>query len=387
MTEVRPLTRLAHGGIFIFGIVMALVGAIVPALSERVPMTLGDIGTLFLVMNFGMLVASLVIGLVTDRGGLKLPLAVGAALVGAGLLIIAAADRYVSMLWAVACLGLGGGALNAGTNTLVADLHDDVNRKAAALNLLGVFFGFGALLMPFSVGALTARFGVPPLLITGAVLCLVVALAAAALRFPAPKQHQGWPLANMPRFLRMPVIRALALLLFFESGNEFLLGGYISTFLTRDLNVTLAHASYWLAGFWGAIMLARVGLSRALLRVSAETIVLSGALLSVVGSLLIAAAPTAAVGGFGILLTGFALAGVFPSVLGFTGARFSEHSGTVFGILFTIALGGGMTIPWAAGLVAEATGLRWVFVFAAANFIAVAGLIVGVRRTVNHQYA
>lgn len=378
--SVRALTGLAHGGIFIFGIVMALVGAIVPALTQRVPMTLGQIGTLFLVMNFGMLVASLVISLVVDRGGLKIPLAAGAALVAGGLVIIAAAGSYAPLVGAVACLGLGGGALNAGTNTLVADLHDDVNEKGAALNLLGVFFGFGALVMPFGVGALTARFGVPPLLVSGAVLCLGVAFFAVPLYFPPPKQHQGWPLLNMPRFLQMPMVRVLALLLFFESGNEFLLGGYISTFLTRELNAPLAQASYWLAGFWGAIMAGRFVLSRALLRVSADRIVLAGALMSVAGSFIIGTASTPPVAGFGVLLTGLALAGIFPSVLGFAGARFSGHSGTVFGILFTIALCGGMTIPWAAGLLAEARGLPWVFVFAGLNFAAVAVLSVAARR-------
>ncbi|MGE5813413.1 MAG: MFS transporter [Acidobacteriota bacterium] len=373
----RTLTSLAHGGIFIFGVVMALVGAIVPALHGRVSITLGEIGTLFLVMNFGMLMASLVAGLVVDRVGLKAPLALGAALVGCGLLIIASAQTFVSMLVAVICVGFGGGALNAVTNTLVADLHEDEKGKAAALNMLGVFFGFGALLMPFSVGMLTARFGISPLLVAGAVLCLAVASVATGLAFPAPKQLQGWPLAKMPRFLRMPTVRALAFLLFFESGNEFMLGGYISTFLTRELHLTLPRASYTLAAFWGAIMIARFVLSRTLQRGDARTIVLAGAVGSAVGALIISFAPSGTLATLGIVLTGLALAGVFPSVLGFAGARFSEHSGTVFGILFTIALCGGMTIPWAAGWLAEAFGLRWVFVFAAVNFAAVGGLMLG----------
>jgi fucose permease len=374
------LTRLSHGGIFIFGIVMALVGAIVPALSGRVPMTLADIGTLFLVMNFGMLLASLIVGLVVDRAGLKVPLAAGAALVGSGLLIIASATAYPSMLAAVSCVGFGGGALNAVTNTLVADLHEDEYRKAAALNLLGVFFGFGALLMPFGVGAMTSKFGIWPLLTTGAILCLAVAIAAAAMAFPEPKQRQGWPLATMPRFIRMPVVRAVALLLFFESGNEFLLGGYISTFLTRELHVPLAQASYWLAGFWGAIMLARLWLSRSLVRMDPELTVAGGALVAGLASAVVAASPSALVAGLGIVATGLALAGIFPSVLGFTGARFSEHSGTVFGILFTVALCGGMLIPWIAGLLAEAAGLRAVFVLSATNALVVSGLMLAARR-------
>lgn len=262
----------------------------------------------------------------------------------------------------------------------MADLHEDPKGKAAALNLLGVFFGFGALVLPFSLGALTATFGVPRLLSAAAALCLAVALAAAALSFPPPKQRHGWPLADLSRFVRMPILAVLALLLFFQSGNEFLLGGYIATFLATELAVPQAQASYWLAAYWASIMVARLALSRMLLHVSASAVVLGGGLLSAVGALIVASAGGVAMAACGTLLTGLALAGIFPSVLGLTGARFREHSGTVFGILFTIALCGGMTIPWVAGHLAEAAGLRWVFVLASANFGVIAVLSLVARR-------
>ena len=44
----------------------------------------------------------------------------------------------------------------------------------------------------------------------------------------------------------------LAALLFFQSGNEFVLGGYLATFLTRELTASPATASYCLAGYWAS---------------------------------------------------------------------------------------------------------------------------------------
>jgi fucose permease len=82
----------------------------------------------------------------------------------------------------------------------------------------------------------------------------------------------------------------------------------------------------------------------------------------------------------GIIVTGLALAGIFPTVLGIAGARYPGHSGTVFGILFTVALTGGMTLPWLAGHLAAWAGLRVVFVLVAANFVAVALLNAVARR-------
>ena len=362
-TRSGMLDVVAYAAIFVFGIVMALVGAVMPVLIERLALDLGDVGTVFLVSNGAMLAAMTLVGPAMDRFGMKPPLAIGGALVAAALVAISRASGMGSLLAAVALRGFGGSGLNAGANTLVADLHDDPDRKASALNLLGVFFGFGALL---------SRVGLDGLLVAGAVLSAVTAAIAVAPRCPAPKQAHGVPFAAMRRFIGMPLVLALAFLLFFQSGNEFLLGGYFSTFLARDMSLSVSAASYLLAAYWGAIMLARIVLSRALLQVGGSRTVLVSALVAAAGALVVAAAPSVGVAIAGILVTGVALAGIFPTALGMAGAAYRDHSGTVFGILFTVALSGGMTVPWMAGHLAEAAGLRAVFVLAAANFMAIA---------------
>jgi fucose permease len=329
-SEIAPARHLsmldgvAFSGIFVFGIVMALLGAVMPVVSERLALGLDDVGTLFLVTNGGMLVASLLAGPAADRVGMKAPLAVGAMLVAVALVGISRAAGLSSLFPAVACLGAGGGALNATTNTLVADLHDDPAAKGSALNLLGVFFGFGALILPFSLGALLSTVGLAGLLLAAASLCVVTAAVALALRFPPPKQAHGLPAARMRAFVRMPIVWAFAFLLFFESGNEFVLGGYFATFLTRELTVPVSRASYLLAGYWGAMMVSRFMLSRALLHVGAHWAVLGGALLAATGAILVAVAHTMPLAMAGILLTGFALAGIFPTVLGVAGAAFRD---------------------------------------------------------------
>ncbi len=375
------LDAVAAAAMLVFGAIVALLGAVMPILSDRLALGLGDVGTLFLAMNGAMLAASLLVGPSMDRFGMKAPLTIGILLAGGSLASIAAVPAFGPMLAAVACLGFGGGIINAGTNTLVADLHDDPDAKASALNLLGVFYGIGALLLPFGVGALVARVGLAALLLAAGVLCLAIALAAVALPVPAAKQAQGWPIARAGRFLRMPFVLSVAFLLFFESGNEFVLGGYFATFLTQSLALPAASASYPLAAYWAAILLARLALSRGLLaRVGAHTTVMAGALLALSGAVAVAFAPSVPVAVLGIVLTGLALAGIFPTVLGVAGARFPDHSGTVFGILFTVALTGGMTMPWLAGHLAAWAGLRLVFLLAAANFAAVAVLNAVARR-------
>lgn len=380
VSTASRLSGAAYAGMFVCGVMFALLGAVLPALATRLSFSLADIGTLFLVMNSAMLLTSLVLGVLMDRFGMKAPLTLGPVLVAGSLVLISQAGEFAAMFPAVAMLGVGGGALNGATNTLVADLHDDPGRKAAALNLLGVFFGFGALLLPFSIGAMMARFGVNGLLVGCAVLCLCAGGFAGALRFPAPKQPARLPVGEMPRFLRMPVVLTIAFLLFFQSGNEFLLSGYFTTFLTRDIGLGIEASSVALAGYWASIMIARVTLSRLLLRLDGHRVIMACALLAMLGAAAVAHAEDAGMAVAGILLTGLALSGIFPTVLGIAGTQFKEHSGTVFGILFMVALTGGMLMPWLSGQIAAAYGLRWVFGLAALNFAAIAALNAAAHR-------
>ena len=378
--RIRRLSAAAYAGMLVFGVVMALIGAILPPLAGRLAFDVADIGTLFLVMNGAMLATSLVIGLAMDRFGMKPPLAIGCVLVAAALVRIARAGAFGDLLPAVLLLGVGGSALNGSTNTLVADLHDDPDRKNAALNVLGIFFGFGALLLPFAVGALLARFSVAALLTVAALLCAAAGAFAASLRFPVPKQTHRMPVAEVPRFVRHPLVLALAFLLFCESGVEFTVGGFVSTYLTREMGTSVSLASMVLAAYWGAIMVARIALSRFAAGVDSFRILTFSAAGALAGAAISAAAPGPALVAVGITIVGASLAGIYPAALAIAGTRFRSHSGTVFGILFAIALAGGMSVPWVAGQIAAAAGLRSIF-----GVVMVAYAIVIVLSRVAHR--
>jgi len=271
--------------------------------------------------------------------------------------------------------------LNQAANTLIADLHEDPRRKSAALNLLGVFFGIGALLIPFTIGSLLQRLSFGGILYIALVLSLIPAVFSVLLAFPRPRQHAGLPLSEVVRLAREPLVLTLSLLLFFQSGNEFIIGGYLTSYLTRDLGAAVATASYLLAAYWASLMLARIILSRALLRQGGAALIGAGAL-GVAGSMaFLLQSRSVAMAGVAIVLLGFSIAAIFPTTLGVAGARYPSHSGTVFGILIGLALAGGMTLPWVAGRIAEGRGIRAGLFIAIVNALAVFILQFVARRT------
>ena len=151
------LSGAAFSGMGGFGIAMALLGAILPLISQRLHFDLAQAGGLFLLMNATMLVGTFVLGPLLDRFGIKLTFVIAPLLVAAALVLVANARSFEGLQVAIVFLAMGGGALNQSTNTLIADLHEDEHRKSSALNLLGVFFGFGALSVPFAIGSLQQR--------------------------------------------------------------------------------------------------------------------------------------------------------------------------------------------------------------------------------------
>ena len=379
-SSTRWLSAAAYAGMFVFGVVLALLGAVLPSVSARIGFDLARAGNLFLGMNFSMLVTMLALGPLMDRFGKKPPLAAGPVLVALALWLIGEADTFPALLAAVCLLGSGGGMVNGAANNLIADLHRDPMRKNAALNLLGIFFGFGAILLPFTVGSLLRALGLAPILWIAAALTLVTTAISAPLAFPPPHRRDKVPLAEVRRLARNPLVLTFGLLLFFESGNEFILAGYVSTYLARDVGASVSAASYLLALYWAAVIGARMALSRLLLRVPGTTTVMVSALAATLGVVMLLTARGEAMAAAALVVAGCGVATIFPTTLGLAGSRFEEYSGTVFGILFAIALTGGISLPWTLGELAAARGFRAALVLPAAGFLAIAALEVAIAK-------
>ncbi|MCX6573437.1 MAG: MFS transporter [Candidatus Aminicenantes bacterium] len=381
---VARLQGSAWAGIFVFGIVMAMLGAILPSLFERIGFGAGAAGNLFLTMNFAMLVTTLFFGPLVDRFGFKAVLAVSALLVAAAFLVLSRAATYGVVLGAVVVLGLGGGGLNGGTNALTSDLHDG-ERRGAALNVLGIFFGFGALSVPFLIGTLREVLGVPRILALAAFLSLVPFVIYVVLKFPRAKHAQGFPIKAAAGIARDPLLWLTAFILFFQSANEFTVGGWISTYLQKTFGVGAGPAALVLAGYWAAVMSGRLVSSRLVRAVRSETLILGSAALALAAALLMALAPSGAAAAAGAVLIGVGFAAIYPTTLAIVGANFAAFTGTAFSVVIAVGLVGGMLAPWLAGRIAEASSLRQGLIIPVVDCVLIVVLTVFVGRATRQR--
>lgn len=354
------LTLSIFSGAFVFGIVISSLGALLPELFLRIGFEKAAAGGLFLGMNFAMLLSSLVFGPICDRFGYRFLLLASCLAVAFAFFLLSRSTAFGEILSALLLLGLGGGALNGATNALINDINPE-NRERA-LNRLGIFFGLGALMMPFLIGTFLSRTGLQPILIVMIGLALAAFILFVLAQFPRPKHEQGFSWDLCASVLRDPRLFLFAAILFFQSGNELTIGGWTSTYLEERFRMGPRNAAYVLSGYWAAILVGRIVVSRIGKRIEAPTLVGWSALVALVGSVGMIYAPNGPLAAAFIGLVGLGFAAIFPTILAQAGSVFASLSATTFSILFVTALVGGMTTPWLVGRIAQSssltTGLR-----------------------------
>ena len=359
MSNRRILFAIACLGMLAFGIVLTTLGAVLPSVIERFGIDTAAAGALFLLMTFGILLGSLVFGPIVDRNGYKGMLLVATALIVVGLEGIAFAPSLGWLRVAVALIGFGGGIINGGTNALVADVSAD--GRTAGLSLLGVFFGVGAVGVPFVLGSLLGLFSYSAIISAVGAFVLVPLLVTALTPFPAPKQAQGFPLAAAAGLLRDPVLLLMGCMLFLESGMEITVGGWTTTFFKQELGIADQRALVYLSLYWLGMMLGRLALGSALRRVPPARVLFGCISIGFVGALMLIFTRDPSLAALGVFLIGLGFAAAFPVVLGFVGDRYAELSGTAFSIVMVMALTGGMILPWLTGVLGATYGLRGSF--------------------------
>jgi MFS transporter, FHS family, glucose/mannose:H+ symporter len=253
-------------------------------------------------------------------------------------------------------LGCGGGGLNTSTNALVSDLYRE--RRGAMLNMLGIFYGIGALCIPLLAGMIEGHFAIAPQLSFCAVLAGGCALLFMAMRFPEASASRSFSWREAVKVARYPGVLLLGFLLFCQSGNEASIAGWTSTYV-GEVGLRAQTATFTLAVYWAALMLGRLLVARLLKSVSKEQLILTSGVGALLGAALLFASRAEAMLMAGVLVVGLSYAGVFPTALAIAGDAYQKLAGTVFGLLFALALLGGMSFPWAVGHVSQALGVRY----------------------------
>ena len=318
--------------IFVYGMIAAMLGTILPDLSKRFSLTPKQNGTIAFAQALGLIIASLGVGPLIDNEGKKVGLVLGLALISLALFLLPRSGGYLHVTIYLFVLGFGGGIIVTAANALVSDINPA--RRGTTLNLLNLFFGLGGLATPFISANLLSRNSVR--------LCYLVAtLTAATLVFhiatpmPAPTGVQNFVLAEVGGLVGAPALWLLSLFLFLYVSCEVGVWNWLVQHLiaqgipeTKALNVLSL-------GFALGLLIGRVAVSPVLITVPALTVLLGAAVLMLVTSYLMLQTRDPKVAWILVFLAGVAMAPVFPTTLAVVGDHFKTMTGTAMGIVIT----------------------------------------------------
>jgi MFS transporter, FHS family, glucose/mannose:H+ symporter len=357
-TSVNRTGANALPGFLLSGFLFALLGALLPAWEYHLDPQYSHAGMYFLCLAVGVVSSGLLMRKVSLRIGTLLVAScclAWLALIYLAIVSPPAPAAYRLAGWVV--IGFAGGLLNTGLFETIRTAYQA--DSAGTVNLGGVFFGLGCLASALLLAGTFYLYSVPSILV---IVSVIPGFFAAFYR---QRYRSSVEIVSQPppkdvfRDFLTPGAVMFSLLLFFHSGNEWAIAGWLPLYLIRRIGLSPQGALWTLAIYWLALLIGRVVSVYLLTRVRHSRLLLSSATSALFGCLLLMLTANRLGATVGVLFCGAGFAVIYPLVLERIGRRFPYYHPSVFNSIFSIAIAGGLLSPWLIGMLADTWG-AWV---------------------------
>ncbi len=349
MTRVTLVTISAA---FTFGMVLALLGSMKLALAKRLNLGEGRVGVLLAAFNLTLIPMMLLTGLLIDAYGVRWVLIAASGMTAVAIVTLSINPTYSRAFIGALLAGLGSAGISTASIVLMPKAFGYGMKEApAAENLGNVFFALGALVTPVLTDVLLRGLGFHRAIRAIALLCLFPGLFAAMT--PTADLELTHGAAELNRLFVDKTVWLAAAVFFLYAPLEAAINIWATTYLS-DLGHGERRVAWVLSGFWAAFLASRLLAALALHRWPPQhgwdvwLLMLVPALL--VGVLLGNLAGTASAGAAwrGIILLGFLLGPIFPTLVGALFYQLDKTGvhgyGTAYGTLFAVGSVGSMVL-------------------------------------------
>lgn len=344
----------SFAGFVCLGLPDGTLGVAWPSLRDGFARTQADFGTVLLVHGASYFLNGLLAARLNRRFKPHVLLIAASLICASGMLLVATVPHWWMFLTAIALISCGLGILNTTINTYASQ-----HFSARHVNWLHACYSLGAALGPLAMTAVMTRQANWQ---WGYVLIAMAPMAMAAV-YVLTARHWDHSLLEREQSLAKPAARVSSLLvrqavLFFcYSGLELTLGRWCYTVLTEWKHISVPSAGLAASCYFGSLFAGRLLLGAVVDRVGATRMVRTGAVIAVVGTSTFALGHDG-IAAIGLVLTGFALAPIFPTLVAQTAGRFPRSElARVIGICVACAVLGSATVPYLAGAATQLFGL------------------------------
>ncbi len=362
------------------GLPDAVIGIAWPSVRETFGLGQAALGYYFLAVGAGVFTSGIISGRLVQWLGLGPLLIASTLLASCALFGIALSPVWPVAVLAALVLGLGSGAIDAGVNGFAA-----ANFSPRQVNWLHACYSTGAATGPLVMTAVltggkpwtSGYFTIAVTLLGMAVLFTatrgmwrstpVLSRAAEPVAAPGAQSPPALEMVGPWEACRHPLVPVQMVIFFAYTGLEVTLGQWAYTVNTEGRGVAEATAGLWTSGYWAAILAGRITLGAIVERVGSDRLVRLATVGALAGSGLFALGGPGG-GAVGLVIAGFWLAPIFPTLISRTAGRLPPGvAAHAVGFKISAAMVGVAVVPLVAGVAAETFGLEAVGFVAAAT--------------------
>ena len=348
-----PAALLLHFFMVLAGLATALLGPILPLLSQHWHLEDQQSGLLLLAQFCGAFSG----GMTVSRH-LRRSLVLGLAAAALGFAGFAIAPSLRAALLPLAVAGWGVGQVITACNVVAGRRYG--TRRGAALAFLNFSWSFGAMMSPLLAAWLTPHVALPYLLegFAGLMLAALIGLLVNLRGLPAEvlsdsDGSDSNSLAGGSRLALGAYLYFIALL-FFYGGVETSIAGWLTTYALRYGDRSLTISEYTTLVLWASLTAGRAGSSLLMLRLKESTLQRCSLILMAVFTAGLALAHGAAGIAVFTVLLGLSLAPFFPST--FSLLMGDRPSARQAGVVLAMSGLGAAILPPVMGVVSTRTG-------------------------------
>ena len=338
------------------GLPDGLLGIAWPFISDRLNISLDNLGVLLMFFVAGYLSSSLTNSKIMSVITLGWLLALSCFLTGTSLFAFTVSDQWIFLILSAYFLGAGGGAIDTSLNIFAS-----ANFSPSVVNWMHAFYGIGATSGPliltwfFTMG-LTWKSGY---IMVGSIQIALGILFLITSKMWAFKEEVKEVQQKVPYALTLknPMVRLSILIFFIYAGLEISVGQWLFTVLTKSRDISVESGGLWVSTFWGSLTAGRILFGFILKKASTVKVLYLAVVGIILGSFTFLIDLSDTISFMGIVLIGFSCAPVFPSMIALVPELFGEKfAANIIGFQVSAAMAGGALLPAISGFLTDFYG-------------------------------
>ncbi len=345
------LTWVAYVVLAWFALLQAAPGLVLPYLLDELRLSYSVGGLHVAAFAAGSMAAGLLSGRLERALGRRVLLWAGAALMGAGVVVLTAGSAAEVTISAILVMGLGGGFVLVAVQALLSDRHHE--RRAVALTEANVAASIGYLLMAVAISVTAA-------LNAGWRLPLLASLTVPLFAWWSSRRLliEGPPPASRAAGGHLPgVVWIAAGMLFCTTAAEWSVIAWGASFVETNAGVSAGTAVALMAGYFGGVLAGRAVGSRLARAHEASRLLAVSLAVAAVGFAVFWPSTTPAQASIGLGLLGIGLGNLYPLGTSVTIALAPGRAASASGRVVAMTAFAGLVAPLVVGPLADATSL------------------------------